>query len=111
MIIQERLMMAQVSIASARSAPSSVKVIDYAEPPAKPDWPNSKLLCLSAVGLGLFGGIGLAMVLDMLLPRVTASKLRLRAGEFPIFATINGRDRGAALDLRLSSVHNLPLPS
>lgn len=100
-ILQERLMMAEVSIMAARSAPASIKVVDYAEAPSKPEWPNSKLLYMGALVLGLFSGASLAVLIDTLSPRVTEARLRLRAAHFPMFATIDCSNPSAALSLRL----------
>lgn len=51
--LSEKLMQADISRIAAKTAPSSLKIVDYASPPDKPTWPNVKLLSLVAVLLGL----------------------------------------------------------
>jgi uncharacterized protein involved in exopolysaccharide biosynthesis len=88
-ILHERLMMAEVSMATIASAPSSMRVADYASPPSKKSWPNTKVLFVAAGVVGLGAGIGLAFLLDMLRGRVTRDKLAISGVEFPVYAVLD----------------------
>lgn len=88
-VLHEKQMMAEVSMATIASAPSSMRVADYASPPSKKSWPNTKLLFGAAGIVGLGAGIGLAFLLDMLRGRVTREKLAFGGVEFPIYAVLD----------------------
>src|SRR5262249_5782121 len=74
-LLNERLSMAQVSLATVSSAPSSMRVADYAMPPAEPAWPSERLFMLGGLAVGLLGGVAVAMTLDLLQGRVTRTRL------------------------------------
>jgi len=78
-LLQEKLMIAAVSRAMASTAPATIQVIDRARPPDKPVWPQTKLVLGGAVLLGIFGGIGLAVLLDLMSGRV--DRYRVASGE------------------------------
>ncbi len=80
-------MQASVSRETARSAPASMRVIDYAGPLAEPVWPKMKPMLAGALFLGLLGGVGLALLLDLLSGRVTKDRLARRA-DLPVYAMI-----------------------
>ncbi len=109
-ILQERLMMAEVSISAARSAPASLKVVDFAETPSKPAWPQNKLLFPAALLLGLFAGVTLAVCLDLLASRVTEARLKSQAAEYPLFGTIREVQGEPVLDLQLARLRVRSLP-
>lgn len=109
-VLLERLMMAEVSISAARTAPASLKVVDYAEAPSRPDWPNNKVLFPVAGLLGIFAGVALALGIELLASRVTETRLRSQAGEYPVFATIHRRRGETVLDLHLSRLQRRALP-
>ncbi len=88
-ILHERLMMAEVSMATIASAPASMRVADYASPPSKKAWPNTKVVLGAAVVVGLGAGIGLAFLLDMLRGRVTREKLAIAGVDFPVYAVLD----------------------
>ncbi|MBK8959390.1 MAG: hypothetical protein IPM80_13375 [Proteobacteria bacterium] len=85
--LSEKLMQADVSRIAAKSAPSSLKVVDYASAPDKSSWPNVKLLSLVALLFGLAGGTGLALLAELLNNRATRSNLVQRP-DLPVYATI-----------------------
>ncbi len=87
-LLRERLMMAEVSLATAKSAPSTFKIIDYAMAPGKPVWPKTKLFMAVAVLVGLLAGVGLALFIDMVANVATRDRLAVRQ-DLPVFGTIN----------------------
>lgn len=86
-LLREKLMQADVSRVTAMSAPPTLRVVEYASPPEKPSWPNSKLLYVVAIMLGSFGGVGLAIIIEMMNNRATRESLLLRH-DLPVYATI-----------------------
>jgi capsular polysaccharide biosynthesis protein len=98
-------MMAAVSRATARSAPSSISVIADATPPSKASWPNAKLLVLLAIVAGSIAGIVLALIIDLLFGRVHRYRLRDIGGDLPVYAMLR-RDAAYAAEL-----FALPTPS
>ena len=104
-IIEERMMMADVSIAAMESAPPSIKLVEEAFPPDKKAWPNTKLLLLIAVFLGFVGGLILAIALDLFIGKVTRNRLASVKHTLPIYAFYENSDGPArirmnAIDLR-----------
>ena len=87
-LLRDRAMMADVSRAAVASAPSSVRVIDYATPPMKQAWPKMPILVPAALALGLFLGFGMALLAELFSTRVNRDRLSARA-EYPIYAVIN----------------------
>ena len=89
-LLQDKLMMAAASEATALSAPPSMRVVERATPPEKPVWPKTKLLLVLSVVIGLMAGVGLALLVDVLYARVSR-RIRI-AGADPIYAIV-GRDK------------------
>lgn len=87
-LLEQRRLMAQLTIISAKTAPSSIKIIDYASAPSKPSWPNTKLLFAVAIVVGLLCGLMLAVVLDVVNGRVTLNRLRSMGSDFSVSATL-----------------------
>lgn len=86
-LLTERMMQADVSRITAKSAPATLRVVEYASPPEKPTWPKTKLLYAIAIILGTVGGIGLAILVEMLNSRATRDNLHMR-NDLPVYATI-----------------------
>ncbi|MBI2800519.1 MAG: hypothetical protein HYX63_09610 [Gammaproteobacteria bacterium] len=107
-LLRERLMMAEVSLATALSAPSTFKIIDYSLPPAKPVWPKEKLFMMVAILVGVLTGIGLGLFLDMISNVVTRDRLALRQ-DLPVFGTIEIDDSSRA-GSALGYSHSHPAP-
>lgn len=84
-LLYDRLMMAEVSIATAVSAPPSMRVADYAVSPEKQMWPKTKLFLLVALLVGLGAGMCVAMLLDALRGRVTLTRLLLSPPAVPVY--------------------------
>ena len=91
-ILQEKLMMAEVSRTTALSAPASITVVEYASPPVKPSWPNKKMLVSVSVIVGLFGGACLALLVDLVYVRVTRYQLTQNRSGMSVYAIV-GKDR------------------
>jgi uncharacterized protein involved in exopolysaccharide biosynthesis len=86
--LQDKLAIARVSVASARSAPPSISVVDYAAIPNEASAPRTKLLLIAAALAGLIAGCALAVLIDQLQGAVTRSRLARQRGALPIYATI-----------------------
>ena len=86
--LQDKLAIARVSVASARSAPPSIQVVDYAAVPEDAAAPQTKLLLLAAALAGLIAGCALAVLIDQLQGAVTRSRLARQRGALPVYATI-----------------------
>ena len=78
--LQDKLMIAAVSLATIRSAPPALRVVEYAVPPDKPYWPKTKLFLLVALILGAIGGTVLSLILDVVAGPV--SRYRVSAERF-----------------------------
>lgn len=87
--LNEKLTMAAVSMATAKSAPSAMRVVDYASTPEKPTWPNTKLLLLAAVLIGLLVGTVGALLVDLVVVRVTRYRLWSKEGDYRLFAIVD----------------------
>jgi len=102
--LREKLMQADISRITALSAPPTLKVIEYASPPDKPYWPNTKLLFIVALILGFSGGVGLAIIIETMDNRATQSNLLPRT-DLPIYAIVEITHRSRGLQ-RLSYKSN-----
>lgn len=84
--LNERLTQAAVSMASAKSAPSAMRIVERAATPTRPKAPNTKLLVAAGVVLGaLLGAVG-ALLLDLLNQRVHRGALG--GGRTPLYALV-----------------------
>ena len=91
--LNDKLTLASVSMATARSAPPAMRVVEGASVPEKPIWPNTKLLIASAAAGGLVLGLFGALLLDLVFLR--ANRWRLGRTESPhrLFAIVDRDDR------------------
>jgi uncharacterized protein involved in exopolysaccharide biosynthesis len=90
--ISEKLTIAAVSMATARSAPAAMRVVERAGVPSQPVWPMTRLMLLAAVIFGLLLGALGALLLDLIFARAT--RLRLDgAADYRVFAVVD-RDGG-----------------
>jgi len=97
-VIQEKMMIAAVSRATARTAYSSIHVIDPATAPGEPVWPMTKLLLIGAAAVGLIAGVLLALLIDLFFGRVHRFRLASNGRALPIYAIVQ-RDKALARDL------------
>ena len=95
-LLRDRMMQAEVSSITAKSAPPTLKVLDQATAPDKPAWPNTKLLYLVALVLGGAGGVGLAILIEILNNKATRVSLVSR-NDLPVYAAIEVTHRSARL--------------
>ncbi len=93
-MLTERFMMADVSRTAVLSAPASMRVVDYAQPPMRKSWPDLKILLPAALLVGLLFGIGLAVMAEVFSARVTRDRIAGRR-DLPIYAVVGLRALGA----------------
>lgn len=96
MLLRDKMMVAAVTRATAKSAPSSIRIVEPAEVPFKPVAPNKKLLLAGGLGAGLVFGTGLALLLQYFHRGVTRESLRTGAVDLPVFATLPLAGAGAS---------------
>jgi len=89
MTLQDKLMVAGVSVATAKSAPPSIQVVEYATTPGSATMPKTKLFLLAAVVLGLLAGAALAVLLDHLQGVVNRPRLALRRSGAPLYGVVS----------------------
>lgn len=94
--LKEKLMQADISRITAQSVPATIQVIEYASPPEKPYWPNTKLLFAIAIILGLSGGVVLALLVESVDNRATQNNLLPRS-DLPIYAIVEITHRSSGL--------------
>lgn len=86
--LNDKLSVAAVSVATARSAPAAMRVVSYASPPEKPVWPNTKLFVPSAALSGLVLGVMAALFLELVFVRVNRYRLWERDEDYRVFAIV-----------------------
>lgn len=92
-LLRDRMMQAEVSRATAISAPPSMHIIEAANPPMKPIWPKNLILVPSALGLGLLLGFGMALWAELFSSRVNRDRLVSRP-DIPVYAVIDLQPAG-----------------
>lgn len=93
--LQDKLMTAAVTAATAQSAPSAIQVVEAAALPDKADAPQTKLLLIAALFVGLGAGIVSAVALDLVLDRANRFRLTQPEAPFPLLAIVE-QDRAYA---------------
>ena len=88
-ILYEKLTVATVSLATARSAPPALRVIEYASSPEKPVWPKTNLFIAVAVLVGLLLGVMAALLLELAFVRVNRYRLWERDAGSQLFAVVD----------------------
>ena len=86
--LHDKLSVATVSLATARSAPAALRVVHRAEVPEKPVWPNTKLFLAAAVASGLLLGVLAALFLELVYVRVNRQRLWERDADYRVFAVV-----------------------
>lgn len=89
MTLQDKLMVAGVSVATAKSAPPSIQVVEYASVPGSASMPKTKLFLLGAVAVGLLAGAALAVLLDHLQGVVNRPRLAQRRAGAPLYGVVS----------------------
>jgi uncharacterized protein involved in exopolysaccharide biosynthesis len=90
--LQDKLTTASVIAATAQSAPSAIQLVEGAALPDKPDAPQTKLLLIAAIIVGLGAGVVAAVLIDLLQDRATRFRLTQPDAPFPLIAIV-GQDR------------------
>jgi uncharacterized protein involved in exopolysaccharide biosynthesis len=88
-ILYEKLTVATVSLATARSAPPALRVIEYAVAPEKPVWPKTNLFIAAAILVGLLLGVMAALLLELAFVRVNRYRLWERDARNGVFAVVD----------------------
>lgn len=88
-ILYEKLTVATVSLATARSAPPALRVIEYATAPEKPVWPKTNLFLAAAVLVGLLLGVMVALLLELAFVRVNRYRLWEQDAKNGVFAVVD----------------------
>lgn len=86
--LNEKLTMAAVSMATAKSAPASMRVVEYAGPVEKPRWPNTKLMLGVAALFGVVAGMLTAILYDLIFLRVNRNRLDSAGRGYQVFAVV-----------------------
>lgn len=87
--LNDKLMMASVSMATARSAPPAMRVVERASVPEQPVWPKTKLFLLSAVAGGFLVGVLAAMLLAMMKAPVNRWRLGSQSSGLDLLAVVD----------------------
>ena len=86
--LNDKLSIATVSLATARSAPAALRVVHHATAPEQPVWPKTKLFMLAAVSSGLLLGVIAALLLELVFVRVSRHRLWERDADYRVFAIV-----------------------
>jgi uncharacterized protein involved in exopolysaccharide biosynthesis len=103
--INSKLVVAAVSLATARSAPPAMRVIEPAHVPDQASAPQTKLLLAAAVLAGTVVGALLALMLDLLSPRASRGRLTAPNSTLPLLGVVAQDER------LLRSLFMLPGPA
>lgn len=87
--LAEKLTVATVSMASAKSAPAALRVVEPAHVPESAVWPQTKLLLGGAVVAGGIFGVIVALLLEVAFERVNRNRLTGRNGSPRLFAVVD----------------------
>ena len=90
----EKQIQSSVSLATARAAISSMRIIEYASPPARKSWPQNKILFPSALVMGLVLGIGGALTRSYTSGRVYRERVEKDGSPMPVYGRISVATRG-----------------
>ncbi|MBA4089090.1 MAG: hypothetical protein C0494_00680 [Sphingobium sp.] len=96
--LQDKLMTAAVTAATAQSAPSAIQLVESAALPDKPHAPQTKLLLIAALIGGLCAGVVASVLVDIVQDRANRFRLTQPDTPFPLIAIV-GQDRAYALRL------------
>jgi uncharacterized protein involved in exopolysaccharide biosynthesis len=94
---------AVVSLSTVKSAMPSLRVIDYALPPAGKSWPRLKYLYPGGLAAGLLLGLLAALVQSHMSGRIFAEDLRLTAASMPVYGILTSGAPPLLLAVELES--------
>jgi uncharacterized protein involved in exopolysaccharide biosynthesis len=86
--LNDKASIATVSLATVRSAPPALRVVEWASAPDQPSWPKTKLFLLAAVASGLLLGVLLALLLESIFARVNRHRLWEDEERYDLFAVV-----------------------
>jgi uncharacterized protein involved in exopolysaccharide biosynthesis len=87
--LNEKLTIASVSMATAKSAPPAMRVVEPAHTPEQAIWPQTKLLIAAALLVGAVLGVIAALLLEIMFERVTRLRLSTREGPLKLLAVVD----------------------
>jgi uncharacterized protein involved in exopolysaccharide biosynthesis len=90
---------AAVSVATAPAAMQSMRVVEYAVPPARKSWPRTKVLYPAALLIGLMLGIAAAVALGYVSGRVRREHIDGGRGTLPLYGTLSLPREGLPLSV------------
>lgn len=90
--LNDKLAVATVSMASAKSAPPAMRVVEPASVPEQPIWPQTKLLMASAVLAGIVVGVIAALMLELIFVRADPARLASGRDGLSLFAVVERDD-------------------
>ena len=90
--LNAKLTQAAVSMATARSAPPAMRVVERASTPHKPKAPNTKLLLAASLLVGVLLGVLGALLLEVLSARVNRTRF-VPGGNLRLFAVVENDPR------------------
>jgi len=91
--LYDKFAIATVSLATAQTAPPALRVVEYAAPPEKPVWPQTKLMVPAAVLAGLLLGVMAAVLLELAFVRANRYRLWERDSFYRVFAVVDRDER------------------
>ena len=109
-VLSDKLSIATVSLATARSAPSALRVVDYAVAPEQPVWPKTKYFILGAILSGLLLGVSAALLLESVFVRVNRHRLWDKDEEYRLFAIVDRDEKFLNSLYALDGAPRLPAP-
>jgi uncharacterized protein involved in exopolysaccharide biosynthesis len=78
----------EVSMATAKAATPSLRVVDYATPPASKSWPRAKVLYPAALAVGLVLGLLAAQIKRLASGRIRRGTWGRRTGDAPVYGAV-----------------------
>ena len=88
---------AAASLATVKVAMPSMRVVEYATPPAKKSWPRVKILYPAALFAGLLVGVGVALIRTYASGRLRREHVEHGRGSAPLYGVIGVTKRGRPL--------------
>jgi uncharacterized protein involved in exopolysaccharide biosynthesis len=90
---------ASISLSTAMATMPSMRVVEYATPPATPSWPKTRILYPIALAAGLILGTGLALVRSYSSGRIGKEDVADGRGAAPLYGMLHVGTRGRSLSV------------